>query len=236
MHLRQWFFSGCVALALGWVVTPVQAGTVGFPAARLQARHFRFELVGDSFKEDLKNSVDAEVETGRALVTVAFGLTDWSEIFARGGMAEFKVDEDLFNGGFGLAFGGGVRLRLFSFTLGTFGLSAQYLRFTSNDDDSVGEARDGEWQEIDLTLGVGTRRFGAFQFYAGGVFHHSDVTIDSDGPSAQVDLETQTPFRLLLGVHIYPLVDFPGGDFLINVEARFIGEIPQFTLGVQYAF
>jgi hypothetical protein len=39
-----------------------------------------------------------------------------------------------------------------------------------------------------------------------------------------------------VGVHIYPLTDFPGGQFVVNLEARFIGEIPQVTLGLQYAF
>jgi hypothetical protein len=168
-------------------------------------------------------------------VTAAFGLTDWSEIYARVGMAEFKLDKDLFNGSFGFAYGGGVRLRLFSFSLGTLGMSAQYLRFTSDDSDSAGEARDGEWEEVDVAVGIGTKRFGVFQFYAGGVFHDSDVVIDG-GTSPRVSLEPETPFRLLLGANIYPIVDFPGGNFVVNIEARLIGEIPQFTLGVQYAF
>ncbi|MCZ6874504.1 MAG: hypothetical protein O7G88_13410 [bacterium] len=222
-------------MALGCLAT-AQAGTIGFPSARLQARHFRFELVGDSFKEKLKNDGDAEAGTGRALVTAAFGLTDWSEIYARVGMAEFSVKADLFNGSFGFAYGGGVRLRLLSFPLGVLGVSAQYLRFTSDDSDSAGEARDGEWEEVDLTAGIGTKRFGAFQFYTGGVFHYSDVVIDGEEPTSRVSLEAETPFRLLLGVNIYPLLDFPGGNFVVNIEARLIGEIPQFTLGVQYAF
>ena len=49
-------------------------------------------------------------------------------------------------------------------------------------------------------------------------------------------LETDIPFRLLLGTHIFPLFDVPSGQFLVNIEARLIGETPQFTLGVQYAF
>lgn len=236
MVLKQWLRGGCLAVVLLCLGAPAWAGTLGFPAARLQPWHFRFELVGDSFSEKLQNDIDAEADTGRALLTTAFGLTAWSEIYVRAGMAEFKVDEDLFNGDFGFAYGGGVRLRLFSLPLGDFGVSAQYLRFTSDDQDSAGEARNGEWQEVDVTAGFGTKRFGAFQFYTGGAFHQSAITIDGEGDSAALDLKTKTPFRVLLGVHIYPLVDFPGGDFVINVETRLIGEVPQFTVGVQYAF
>jgi hypothetical protein len=236
MLLKQWLSGACLAVVLVCWGTLAQAGTLGFPAARLQPWHFRFELVGDSFTEKLKNDVNADADTGRALLTVAVGLTDWSEVYARVGMAEFKVDEALFNGTFGFAFGGGARLRLFSFPLGSFGVTGQYLRFTSNDSDSAGIALDGEWQEIDLAAGIGTKRFGAFQFYAGGAYHDSDIVIDSAVPGTAVKLKAETPFRLLLGVHIYPLIDFPGGDFVVNIETRLIGEIPQFTLGVQYAF
>lgn len=236
MVLKQWLIGGCLAVSLLCSGTLARAGTLGFPSARLQPWHVRVELVGDSFTEKLKDDIDAEAETGRALLTAAFGLTSWSEIYVRVGMAEFKVDEALFNGDFGFAYGGGMRLRLYSFPLGSFGVSAQYLRFTSDDDDSAGESINGEWEEVDLTVGIGTKQFGAFQFYAGGAFHYSDIVLDSDGSDDEVKLEADTPFRLLLGVHIYPLLDFPGGDFVINVETRLIGEIPQFTLGVQYAF
>lgn len=239
MVQKQWLIGVCLAVALVCSGTLVHAGTIGFPAARLQPWHLRVELVGDSFTEKLKNDVDADAETGRALVTAAFGLTSWSEIYVRVGMAEFKVDEALFNGDFGFAYGGGARLRLFSFPLGSLGASAQYLRFTSDDGGNVpsgGESINGEWEEVDLTVGIGTKRFGAFQFYAGGAYHYSDIVIDRHDSSETVKLETETPFRLLLGMHIYPLLDFPGGDFVINVETRVVGEIPQFTLGVQYAF
>lgn len=222
-------------VALGCLAKPAQAGTIGFPVASLPQWHFRFELLGDSFKEKLQNGTDVEAETGRALATAAFALTNWSEIYARFGMAEFQVKEDLFNGNFGFAYGGGIRLRVFSFPLGTLGVTAQYLRFTSDDSDSAGVPRDGEWEEFDVAAGIGTKRFGVFQFYAGGVFHHSDVVIDGGG-SPRVSLEPEIPFRLLLGANIYPIADFPGGDFIVNFEARVIGEIPQFTIGVQYVF
>ena len=237
MVLKQWLIGVCLlAIALTCSGTLARAGTIGFPVARLEPWHLRFELAGDSFTEKLKNDVDAEGETGRALLTTAFGLTSWSEVYVRLGMAEFQVDEALFNGDFGFAYGGGVRLRLFSFPLGSLGVSAQYLRFTSDDDNSAGESVSGEWEEVDLTVGIGTKRFGAFQFYVGGAFHYSDIVLDADDSGESDKFETETPFRLLLGTHIYPLLDFPGGDFVINIETRVIGEIPQFTLGVQYAF
>jgi hypothetical protein len=51
-----------------------------------------------------------------------------------------------------------------------------------------------------------------------------------------MNLQSDIPARIFLGVHIYPLIDFPGGEFVVNVEARFVGEIPQVTLGLQYSF
>jgi hypothetical protein len=237
MFIRQSLLWGLiVGLGLGGLATPVEAGMVGFPAARLRPLQLRVELAGDSFKEDLQNAGNAEATTGRALVTVALGLTDWAEVFARIGIAEFNVDEALFKGNFGLAYGGGLRLKLWTFPLGVFGVSGQYLRFTSDDDNSVGDKVEGKWEEFDATVGFGTRRFGAFAFYIGGAFHHSDITLDRQGTNTTTTLESEIPFRVVLGAHIFPLVDDPSGKLLINIEARLIGETPQFTLGIQYAF
>jgi hypothetical protein len=223
--LFVWFGTATVALA----------GTIGFPVPRQEPLHLRFELVGDSFQEALDDSGDAEATTGRALATVALGLTSWLELYGRVGLAEFNVDEALFSGGFGFAFGGGLRARLWRFPFGQLGLAGQYLRFTSDDDDSAGIRIEGEWEEFDLALGIGTRRFGAFQFYGGGAYHETEITLDPETGSHRT-LDTETPVRLFLGVHIYPLADFPRGEFVVAVEARFIGETPQFTLGVQYQF
>lgn len=238
MQLRQGVCRGSLwlALLLGLSGTPASAGMLGFPAARLQPLHVRFELAGDSFKEDLHNTENAEATTGRALATVALGLTNWSEIFARFGTAEFNIDEALFSGGFGLAYGGGLRLRLLPLPLGVLGASAQYLRFTSTDNDSAGVRVEGAWEEFDLAVGIGTRRTGAFQLYAGGAYHQSDITLTVPSTGRRTTLASEIPFRAFVGVHIYPLADIPGGHFLVNIEARFIGETPQVTLGVQYAF
>ena len=213
-----------------------QAGTIGFPAARQQPLHFRFELVGDSFKEDITGDGEGEANTGRGLVTVAFGLTSWSEVYVRVGAAEFNVDEALFNGDFGVAYGGGIRFRLFRTAWGDFGLTGQYLRFTSNDNNSAGIEVEGEWQEFDAAVGFGSRRLGVFQFYGGVAFHRAEMILRATTTGRETDLETNIPVRGFVGVHIYPLADFPLGQFLINVEVRFIGEIPQFTLGAQYVF
>lgn len=216
--------------------TSTLAGTIGFPAPRQQPLHLRFELVGESFKEDLNRDIgNAEATTGRALVSVALGLTAWSEVYARAGVAEFNVTEELFQGDFGFAYGGGLRIRLLKFPFGLLGISGQYLRFTSEDPNSVGIRVDATWEEFDVALGLGTRRFGAFQLYTGGLYHKTDITLDPQtGPNSNLD--EKTPFRLFFGVNIYPLADFPRGEFLVTVEARFIGETPQFTLGVQYQF
>jgi hypothetical protein len=209
---------------------------IGFPAARQQARHFRFELAGDSFKEELQNSGNIEASSGRALVTVAYGLTSWSEVFGRAGLAEFNVEDAAFQGNFGLAYGGGLRLRLLSLPLGDIGVTGQYLRFTSKDTDSTGARVEGEWEEFDFAIGIGTKRAGAFQFYFGGLYHRSDVLLKATATGIQTTMESEIPFRLFLGAHIYPLLDAAGGKLVVMIEARLIGETPQFTLGVQYAF
>jgi len=230
----RWLLCSLVCLVVyANLATPVQAGMIGFPAPRLKPWQFRFGILGDSFKADLKNGGDAEATTGRALVQLALGITEWSEIFVQLGLAEFNLDAAAFRGDFGFAYGGGVRFRLWRFPYGEFGLTAQYLRFTS-DGDSAGDPADGEWEEADIALGVGTKRFGAFQFYGGVAYHENQVTLTL--PDDRIDLDADIPARLFLGLHIYPLRDFPGGELVVNFEARLVGETPQFTMGLQYQF
>ena len=124
-------------------------------------------------------------------------LTNWSEIYVRAGLAEFNVDEALFRGDYGFAYGGGVRLRLLPLPFGSIGL-ASILRFTSDDDDSVGDLVEGEWEEIDLALGIMTR-FGPFEFYFGGAYHQSEITLDRIPTGTRTTLETEIPFRIFLG-------------------------------------
>ena len=167
MYLRQRLvWSGLMLLMMytGWPRI-VQAGMVGFPIARQEFLRLRVELAGDSFREDLDGNRNPEATTGRGLASVAVGLTSWIELYARLGLAEFNIRKLGFNGDFGLAYGGGLRLRLAKFPIGSIGLAGQYLRFTSDDKDSAGERLDGEWEEMDAVFGFGTKQFGAFQFY-----------------------------------------------------------------------
>ncbi|MGE3539474.1 MAG: hypothetical protein AB7N91_18835 [Candidatus Tectimicrobiota bacterium] len=228
-----------LALALSLLcplgITTALAGMLGYPVPRQRALHPRFELAGDSFKEEMEGLNDTfEATTGRGLATVALGLTDWSEIYARAGLAEFNVRRLGFSGDYGLAYGGGARVRLFRLSWGSGGLAGQYLRFTS--DDNNNPLREATWEEIDIALGLGSRRFGAFQFYGGGAYHRSEATIRDRRSNTRTTIDSKIPGRFFVGVHIYPLADFPGGEFVVNVEARVIGETPQVTMGLQYAF
>ena len=233
-----WVLSDSVPMAL--------AGTIGYPAARQERLlQVRLELAGDSFREDVeaKGVISAgrefKVGTGRGLMTVVAGLTDWSEIYARFGGGEFELVGTGFNGSFGLAYGGGLRLRLLRFGWGVVGVTGQYLRFSSTDDDTKGEKGyevEGLWEEFDAALGVGTRRFEAFQLYGGVAYHQSRMKFSGGQDLLESDFESAVPVRGFAGVNFYPLVDFPAGQFVVNVEARFIGETPQFTLGLQYSF
>lgn len=237
MHLRTGLL--CFSLAL-WccllhaLATTAAAGMLGYPVPRQRHLHLRFELAGDSFQETLNGLDNAKATSGRGLVTTVLGLTDWSEIYARFGMAEFNLRRVAFDGDFGLAYGGGARLRLFRLSWGSGGLMGQYMRFENDDNNNV--SRNGTWQEVDVALGLGSRRFGAFQFYGGGAYHQTDLTIRDTSLGTRTNFKSKIPARLFVGVHIYPLTDFPGGEFVVNLEARVIGEIPQVTLGLQYAF
>ena len=239
----------CVRLVLSvivsiWVLSDsasvALAGAIGYPAARQERLlQVRLELTGDSFREDMEADAtgkEFKTGTGRGLVTVVAGLTDWSEIYARFGGGEFEIVGTGFNGSFGLAYGGGLRLRLLRFGWGVVGVTGQYLRFSSDDDDAGGVGAEGLWEELDAALGIGTRRFETFQLYGGVAYHQSTVTLSGGEGVLESDFGSAVPVRGFAGVNFYPLVDFPARQFVVNVEARFIGETPQFTLGLQYSF
>ena len=227
-----WVLSDSASVAL--------AGAIGYPAARQERLlQVRLELTGDSFREDMEADAtgkEFKTGTGRGLVTVVAGLTDWSEIYARFGGGEFEIVGTGFNGSFGLAYGGGLRLRLLRFGWGVVGVTGQYLRFSSDDDDAGGVEAEGLWEEFDAALGIGTRRFETFQLYGGVAYHQSTVTLSGGEGVLESDFGSAVPVRGFAGVNFYPLVDFPARQFVVNVEARFIGETPQITLGLQYSF
>jgi hypothetical protein len=236
MHLTARFVFACLlgTFVHQGLLTPAQAGLIGFPAPRLQPFQFEVGLSGDSFKADLTGDGDARATTGRALVTLSLGLTSWSEVYARVGTAEFNIDEAVFKGGFAPAFGGGVRLRLWRLPYMDLGLIAQYLRFTSNDDDSAGANVDGTWEEFDVGFSLGTRQLGVFQLYTGVTYHQIKIALDE--PDEDISLHQELPVIVFAGVLIYPFTDFPKGNFTVNVELRLVGEIPQFTLGLHVRF
>lgn len=217
-----------------------QAGTIGYPAARQERLlQIRIEVAADSFREVMEprgftSEQEYKFGTGRAMLTVATGVTDWSEIYARFGTAEFEIEGTDFNGSYGAAYGGGLRLRLLRFGWGVVGVSGQYLRFSSSDD--APSQIEASWEEFDVALGAGTRRLGTFQFYAGAAYHLSRVDLTGGEGALESDFESAIPVRGFAGMNFYPLVDFPAGHFVVNVETRFIGETPQFTLGLQYSF
>jgi hypothetical protein len=236
MHLttRLLLFSLVLWCLLYALATTAAAGMLGYPVPRQRPLHLRFELAGDSFQETLDALDNAKASSGRALLTTVLGLTDWSEIYARFGLAEFNVHRVAYDGDFGFAYGGGARVRLLRLSWGSVGLMGQYMRFRDDDNNNVN--RDGTWEEVDVAVGLGSRRFGPFQFYGGGAYHKTELTIHDKSLGTRVKLHSKLTERLFVGVHIYPLTDFPGGQFVVNLEARFIGEIPQVTLGLQYAF
>ena len=241
---------GCARLVLSvvtlvWMLSdsaPVAlAGMIGYPAARQERLlQVRLELAGDSFREDVEakgiTAGEYKVGTGRGLATVVAGLTDWSEIYARFGGGEFGIEGTGFNGSFGLAYGGGLRLRLLRFGWGAVGVTGQYLRISSNDEGAGPSEVEGVWEEFEAALGVGTRRLETFQLYGGVAYHLARIEFSDGQGVLESEFESAMPVRGFVGVNFYPLVDFPAGQFVVNVEARFIGETPQFSFGLQYSF
>lgn len=231
MHLTALLRRVCLCTLGGLLIalhTTAWAGILGYPVPRLKPLQARIELAGDSFQETLDRFDNAKDSTSRGLLSLVFAPTEWSEIYGRFGMAEVNVKRLSFNGDFGFAYGGGARIRLFRLAWGGGGVFGQYLRFQS--DDNNNPQRDATSDEIDVGLGLGSRRFGAFQFYGGGAYHETTLNIRDNRLNSRTRLRSNIPFRGFVGVHIYPLTDFPDGEFVVNVEARFIGEIPSSLL------
>ncbi len=226
--------SGYGLLFMLFAMSSAQAGFIGYPLPRETVFWPRIELTGDSFEAKLQSSGEVDATSGRSLATISFGLTPWVELYARAGLAEFNVDNADFKGDFGFAYGGGVRLRVWELPFVRVGLLGQYFRFTSDDANSAGRAVEGEWEAYDIGLGVGTQQIGAFQVYGGVTYHEVDVTLSA--PDSRLTLEQDIPILAFVGLHLFPFTDFPRGEFLVNVEARFVGEVPQFTFGFQYQF
>ena len=121
MHRRTQLLLFSLALwgLLHALATTAAAGMLGYPVPRQSPLHLRFELAGDSFQETINGLDNAKATSGRALVTTALGLTDWSEIYARFGLAEFNVHRVAYDGNFGFAYGGGARFRLLRLSWGS---------------------------------------------------------------------------------------------------------------------
>src|SRR5262245_41033662 len=60
--------------------TTAVADMLGYPVPRLRPLHARIELAGDSFQETMNGLDNTKATSGRGLLTLAFGPTDWSEI------------------------------------------------------------------------------------------------------------------------------------------------------------
>src|SRR5215813_8295505 len=107
MHLgtQLLLFSLARWCLLHTLATTAAAGMLGYPVPLQRPLHLRFGLAGDSFQETLNGLDNAKATSGRGLVTTALGLTGWSEIYARFGLAEFNVRRVAYDGDFGLAYG-----------------------------------------------------------------------------------------------------------------------------------
>src|SRR5438309_11372381 len=114
MHVttRLLFLSVVLWCLLHTLVTTAAAGMLGYPVPRLRPLHARIELGGDSFQETLDGRDNARATSGRGMLALTFGPTDWSEIYARSGMAVLNVRRVELIGDLDLAYGGVPRLRL----------------------------------------------------------------------------------------------------------------------------
>jgi len=221
-------------LLLGFPLTAL-AGNIDNPTASLKKGSFAVGLELDLSSRDVKFS-DKEIEerTRRYLMRGSYGLLDWINLYGTVGAASVR-DNTGFKGDPRLAFGGGVKLRLYEFEDFILGLTGQFLRFTSQENDVAGInglTFKSTWNEYDLALGASTKTT-ASSFYGGALFSKVDGELET---SSTTNLPEKAHFK-----ESHPVGIFLGADaelweqLRLGIEGRLINEI-SFSVKLSYSF
>lgn len=154
-----------VGLLLVWIlsVQNAEAGSIGRPTASGKADTLsEFNLEYDLVQRDLDTDELAFRGTAtseRLLLQGVYGLTQYSDLYLRVGMADLETSARGFDGDLGPAFGGGGRWTVYQKGDLRLGFGIQFLEFFSSNGSVSPRA---SWTEIESFLGgdlIGIDRF-----------------------------------------------------------------------------
>ena len=142
------------ALFSGLSAENAAAGSIGRPTASGRADTLsEFNLEYDLVQRDLDTSefgFEGTATSERVLLQGIYGLTPYSDLYLRVGMAGVETSSRGFNGDLGPAFGGGGRWTVYQKGDLRVGIGIQFLEFFSSNGSASPRAN---WTEIETFLG-----------------------------------------------------------------------------------
>jgi hypothetical protein len=207
------------------------AGNIDIPTANLKRGSFSVGLEANISGRDVDYSNKVINENAHTyLVKGSYGLLDRVNLFGKLGAGSIN-DNTGFEGHLGLAYGGGVKLHLYQYEdVFLLGLTGQYLRFTSQEDNVSGVnglTVKSTWNEYDIALGASTL-ISVANFYAGGLL--SFVDGERETPSATAHFKQSHPYGAFVGADA-ELID----HLRFGIEGRFFDET-SVSFKLSYAF
>ena len=154
--------------------------SVAAPTRFTLAVEYEFLERDVEFDSPLLGASEAELESQRVLVRGAYGIAPNLEVFARLGGAEAETNTPSVNGGFGLAFGGGVKGVIYRGPNWAVGAVGQLLYFESENGGDI------KVLEFDLASGV-SFALGPVTPYAGLVLQVTQGELTTAGQSRDFD-------------------------------------------------
>ena len=230
-----------VALTLAVIlVLPMAAWSqmVGNPMQQVGKRNLFVGLEYSTRAHEYKVDATA-LETSRdmAAIKVTTGLTDWFDVFLKGGGASLKLDYEKesgaiknFESDYSGGFGGGGRLRLLNFVNtetrvflqgeGFFFKASDTIEWNRLDGGTFIKDREITWADLSVALGV-TKRWDYVDVTIGAGFADvwweiDDVEITRSGTTvSNIPLATRDSFESK-----DPVFGFVGVDFILPYEYR----------------
>jgi hypothetical protein len=212
------------ALLSGPSVQPAEAGSIGRPTASGKANTLsEFNLEYDLVQRDLDTNepgFEGTATSERILLQGIYGLTPYSDLYLRVGIADLETSARGFDGGFGPAFGGGGRWTVHQRGDLKFGLGIQFLEFFSRNGSASPRAN---WTEIETFFGGELQGLERFVPYFGVTFSQV-LGKFKEGP----DIRGNDFIGLFVGAE-FQVFD----NYYLSSEARIVNE-NSLTLRLQY--
>jgi hypothetical protein len=216
-----------VGLFLIWIVSVriAEAGSIGRPTASgrtgtLSELNFEYDLVQrDLSTDDLRFQGTATSE--RVLLEGIYGLSQYSDLYLRAGMADLETSSRGFDGDLGPAIGGGGRWTVYQRGDLKMGVGIQFLEFFSR--GGGGPSSSANWTEIESFLGGEIQGIERFIPYFGISFSQV-LGRFKGGPAIRAD----NFIGLFVGAefHVY-------NQYYVSSEARIVNE-NSLTLRLHY--